>query len=222
MKKHRRIIFLVSLLLFVIICCLEIFNKDFLLDIDNAVYNFIIASRNSFSDSFYKIFTNLAGVVFLVMVSLVIILFFIIYKRGKYALIIISNLGYTIILNLILKYTFVQERPDVVHLVVENGYSFPSAHAMAAMAFYGFLIYLVWKLDLSKRLSWLLTIVLSEIIFIVSYSRIYLGVHYFSDVLAGLLIALAMNMLFITFYADKHIWKKKRSWNFLKRRSKNK
>lgn len=217
MKKERKIIFFVCLTIFIIICGLEIFNKSFLLDIDNAVYNFIMETRNPFSDSFYKIFTNFAGVIFLIMLSLIIILFCLLYRKEKYAFIIISNLAYTVIINLFLKYTFVQKRPDVLQLVTENGYSFPSAHAMAAMAFYGFLIYLVWKLDLEKRTSWLLTIILGEIIFVVSYSRIYLGVHYFSDVLAGLMIACALNMLFITFYADKHIWKKKRSWSFLKK-----
>ena len=67
---------------------------------------------------------------------------------------------------------------------------------MASMAFYGFLIYLIYKNIKNKYLKWSLIIFLGTLIVAIGASRIYLGVHYTSDVLAGFLISIAYLILY--------------------------
>ena len=84
-----------------------------------------------------------------------------------------------------LKLVFSRARPDDPVYEAARGFSFPSGHAMSAMTFYGLLIYLVWRNVESITVRWLSTILLSTFIFLIGFSRIYLRVHYASDVLAG-------------------------------------
>jgi Membrane-associated phospholipid phosphatase len=95
------------------------------------------------------------------------------------------------LLNMLLKAIFQRERPDIQRIVQASGYSFPSGHSMAAFTLYGITIYFLWK---HARSDWLrVTIVTVGIIMIlmIGISRIYLGVHYPSDVVGGYAIAAA-------------------------------
>lgn len=93
-------------------------------------------------------------------------------------------------------------RPDFPHLVFEQGYSFPSGHAMVSTAFYGFIVYLLYRYwhtarDSGARVGKIVAIVLLCLIPpVVMFTRVYLGVHYASDVCAGLLFAIAWLTLF--------------------------
>ncbi|MDD4666184.1 MAG: phosphatase PAP2 family protein [Clostridia bacterium] len=89
------------------------------------------------------------------------------------------------ILNNILKIFFHRQRPMLEHLVPVAGLSFPSGHAMISYAFYGLVIYLVWINTENKYLKSAVAVLLSLLILLIGISRIYLGVHYPSDVLAG-------------------------------------
>ena len=99
-------------------------------------------------------------------------------------------------LNLLLKNIVQRPRPNEFRLIDETGYSFPSGHSMVSMAFYGFLIYLIYKFVKSKRLKWILIIILSALIITIGISRIYLGVHYTSDVLAGFTISVSYLVIY--------------------------
>jgi len=92
------------------------------------------------------------------------------------------------ILNEVAKDLFERERPTIHQLAEESGYSFPSGHAMASICLYGALAYLVW--GLTRRLGWRWTafIAAALLILIIGGSRIYLGVHYPSDILGGYLL----------------------------------
>lgn len=84
-------------------------------------------------------------------------------------------------LNTVLKFEFGRPRPNVFPpLVVEHSYSFPSGHAVAAMALYGMLAVILWR---QRHRSW--AVLLGAWILVVGLSRVYLGVHYPSDVLGG-------------------------------------
>lgn len=90
------------------------------------------------------------------------------------------------ILNRILKHLVQRPRPEeVLHLILQGGYSFPSGHSASSFAFYAMLIYLINAHVENKRAATALTAVLSVIILLIGTSRIYLGVHYPTDVLGG-------------------------------------
>lgn len=193
LNNKRWIIFSILIVTFIIIV-INLFNNN-LLGIDNFVYNKIQIFNSNKMTTFFKIYTEISGSIFLVVLC---ILLFLLLKNKKYGVLIIINLVTTVIINQILKNIFLRQRPLDLMLIQESGYSFPSGHSMASMSFYGFLIFLVWQTKINKKYKWLLTIMFSMIIILVGISRVYLGVHYFSDVLAGFCISLAYLIIFIT------------------------
>ena len=100
-------------------------------------------------------------------------------------------------LNIILKNVFVRQRPNELRLIEETGYSFPSGHAMASTAVYGLLLYIVFREVKNKKIRNIACILQAILIFIIDMSRIYVGVHYASDVIAGTCLSIAYLILFI-------------------------
>lgn len=107
-------------------------------------------------------------------------------KHNWEALVLAISLAGGGLLNYILKNIFHRARPDIPHLVKVSGYSFPSGHAMVSATFYGMLGYLIWvNLRKSNKPSWHIIVLTVMFIIAIGISRIYLGVHFPSDVLAG-------------------------------------
>ena len=129
-----------------------------------------------------KIITNLGSAYFLITVTILSIIFL---KNKKISILIVANLVISTGLNMLLKNIVQRPRPEGYRLIEESGYSFPSGHSMVSVAFYGFIVYLIWKKVKNKRLKYLLCTLLSILAVTIGFSRIYLGVHYASDVLAG-------------------------------------
>lgn len=89
-------------------------------------------------------------------------------------------------LNGALKFSFQRARPDIEHLIEVGGYSFPSGHAMVSMAAYGIMGYLIIQYMTRKgRSTWYVGVLVGLLIFLIGISRVYLHVHYPSDILAG-------------------------------------
>ncbi|MDX6438300.1 MAG: hypothetical protein QOF45_883 [Gaiellaceae bacterium] len=93
-------------------------------------------------------------------------------------------LGGCELLNLILKLSFHRARPEFAFVHLDT-YSFPSGHAMISTAAYGALAYLAWSRLGSRRGRVLLVSGTAVLVALICFSRLYLGVHYLSDVLAG-------------------------------------
>ena len=106
------------------------------------------------------------------------------------------NLACVVALNALLKVIVQRPRPEGFRLIEESGYSFPSGHSMVAMAFFGLLIWMIWRYHRrdAMRVVWCVTFGL--VIAMVGISRIYLGVHYASDVIAGFCVSL----MWLAFY----------------------
>lgn len=199
MKKFRIIIVCLCLLLFSVI--LFSVCKYGVLDIDNNVYNFI--SKNIMNDtlsSILKCVTHLGGVAFIVLLG---VLCFMFCKKNRW-FITFDLVGCTVI-NQTIKHIVRRPRPNVLRLVEESGYSFPSGHSMISVAFYGLVIYLVYKNVNNKYLKWTLITLLSLLILTIGFSRIYVGVHYFTDVVGGFFLALAYLIVYIYIYNEKVI-----------------
>ncbi len=142
-----------------------------------------------------KIITSFGGMIGLISMA---ILLLTIIKDRKMGICIVLNLGIAAILNFLLKNILQRPRPTEYRLINESGYSFPSGHSMVSMAFYGFLIYLIYSNIKNRKIKWLLISILSILIIMIGISRIYLGVHYTSDVLAGFLVAIFYLTLYIS------------------------
>ena len=84
-------------------------------------------------------------------------------------------------------------------LIDEYGYSFPSGHAMVSMAFYGLFIYILFHVKINKYFKYILSFIIFIMIMLVGISRIYLHVHYFSDVIAGFAVSVIYLIVFTRF-----------------------
>ena len=91
---------------------------------------------------------------------------------------------------LLLKQLFRRKRPLSPLLKVAKGLSFPSGHAIMAVTFYGLMIYILQHTITIDWLRWLMTILCVALILLIGFSRVYLRVHYASDVAAGFIIGL--------------------------------
>ena len=150
---------------------------------------------SDFATPIAKFITNFGGAIFLIIATIIL---FILIKNKKIGLSIISNLAIVTLLNQLLKNILQRPRPTEFRIIEETGFSFPSGHSMASMAFYGYLIYLIYKYVKNKYLKWTLIILLGILIFTIGISRIYLGVHYTSDVLGGFLISISYLIIYIS------------------------
>ena len=118
-------------------------------------------------------------------------------RNKKVAAVVVLNLVLVVALNFLLKNIIQRPRPVGYRLISESGYSFPSGHSMLSMAMYGMAIYLIYRYVGQVSLKWLGVIGLGLLIVLIGASRVYLGVHYASDVLAGFLITLAYLVIYL-------------------------
>ncbi|MFC0273538.1 phosphatase PAP2 family protein [Metabacillus herbersteinensis] len=129
--------------------------------------------------------TFLGGTPWLSSVVIVVAIGLWMQKNPLYGTFIVFASGIGGLVNKFLKWLFQRERPDHLSLIVEHGYSFPSGHSMGSMIFYGTLVIVAVKVINKKAINWFFAIGSGLLIASIGISRIYLGVHYPSDVLAG-------------------------------------
>ena len=186
-KNFKWIILFICLIGFVALAE-DVFHKEIM---KGDIIGYKIISTfliSDFTTPIAKFITNFGGAIFLIILTITL---FILIKNKKIGLSIILNLIVITELNQILKYILQRPRPTEYRLIEETGFSFPSGHSMVSMAFYGYLIYLIYKYVKNKDLKWISIVLLSILICSIGISRIYLGVHYTSDVLGGFLISLS-------------------------------
>ncbi len=164
---------------------------------DAAISVAVASLRSPLMTNILTVLTYLASPAALVFFSLLLILMI---REQKYWTPILANLSISVFLNLGLKDVFMRVRPtEISQLVVETNFSFPSGHAMAAMCFYGFIIYLIARSPRLARFRRPLSSALGALIALIGFSRVYLGVHYTGDVLAGYAIGAAYLITFTSF-----------------------
>lgn len=173
----------------------DVFNKE-IMNGDIVGYKLVSTFLISdFATPIAKFITNFGGAIILIVLALMLFIFI---KNKKIGVSIISNLAIITLLNQLLKRIVQRPRPTEFRIVEESGYSFPSGHSMVSMAFYGYLIYLIYKYVKNKYLKWISIILLSILICSIGISRIYLGVHYTSDVLGGFFISISYLIIYIS------------------------
>jgi len=158
---------------------------------DESVYSWIM---NTFSSNFTEVFiafTNIWGTYWIIILTLILTSIFA-FKKGYriYAILTLSTPIIIYLLNTIIKNIIQRPRPDIIRLISETWYSFPSWHTMHAVALYWLIILLSFYFIKNRSLKRTLTIISLLIMLWVATSRIYLWVHYFSDILWWVLLSL--------------------------------
>lgn len=202
-KKIRWLILSICLILFITILLSVILKNQ--LYIDKYGYNIISKLISNNMTNIIKIITNIGGTITIIIITIISLL---IFRKKKINICIILNLlGIVIINNLLLKNIIGRDRPNGINIITETGKSFPSGHSAVSIVVYGYLIYLIYNFIKNKYFKYTLITILSLIILIVGITRIYLGVHYTSDVLGGYLIGISYLLIF-TYFTDKYIKEK--------------
>lgn len=179
---------------------------------DESVTEYVLSFRNDTLTSYFKFCTEMGDRYAYMVITLVLAAYYYIKRRSwkfiaQTAIVLIlatlSNVGLKKVIN--------RSRPELDHLVSVNTLSYPSGHSMSAMAFYGFLIYLCIRHKMSQPLRTVVIALLVFIILSIGVSRIYLGVHFPSDVAAGFVGGLLWVAFCAVTFNVFELWRRRRN-----------
>ena len=156
-----------------------------LLDVDHTIYSFVLKIQHQDLGRVMVFFTFLGNWQILLTLEVGVLVAFFAAGRRRDALITLLALISAEIATLVFKMFSARARPEGGYLVVRGLTSFPSGHALISLVFYGLLAYLVGHFFKSRLARLALGLGAAAIIFLVGLSRVYLGAHWFSDVLGG-------------------------------------
>lgn len=196
-KNNKPLIYtIIPLLIIITIITSKIISGKELF-IDKMAYNIIVEQlRNPTMTTIMKNITKLGDTSSMIVIALTFTLLFLFkWKRKNIAKLIPTSLLLITITNQILKAIFQRARPSGYRLIEITGFSFPSGHSVASMAFYGLLIYIIYHFVRNKALRNILIVTNIIIILLIGFSRIYLGVHYLSDVIVGYSVSIIYLLL---------------------------
>jgi len=180
-NKSLLIINIISLLIFILLAILVCYHKTE--SFDNNIYEFFSVFISPPLTNLALIISEIGNTTCIVMICLMII----IIPKTRWVIGIPASITVSIsaILNSILKNIFRRPRPDILRLVQETSFSFPSGHSMNNMALYSFIALSLLLYFKDKAIKYSICLAFFLYVLLVGLSRIYLGVHYASDVLAG-------------------------------------
>lgn len=140
---------------------------------------------------------------FLIPANLLLAVFFLLTKKSRYSIKVSAIALSSVLIMLGLKLLFNRHRPLIPLLEPAKGLSFPSGHAFMSVCFYGLLMIIIWKEEKPHPvLKWTLLLIVVALLLSIGFSRIYLRVHYFTDVLAGFCIG-SFWLLLSSFMIDR-------------------
>ncbi|MBR6528536.1 MAG: phosphatase PAP2 family protein [Firmicutes bacterium] len=164
--------------------------------IDLAVLEFMVSIRNDFLNMVVSFITHCGDTITIVALCAILV---ILPTRKKYGFPVTISALLGLAIYKPMKHVFLRARPDVMyHIVEQGGYSFPSGHTTSSIIVYGILLYLIRKHCKNETLKNILSAVCLVFIFCIGPSRLYVGVHWFTDVLAGAFIAMGVLNVVIT------------------------
>lgn len=193
----RKIIGIVLLIGFIIITLLLLTNN--VSTYDEFIYKYIYLLRSNICDIIFKTFTYLGNLIPVTIITMSLLVFL----RKKDRSILATSMIITLITNQIIKHIIRRPRPPLEErLITQGGYSYPSGHSMLAMCLYGVLIYFTFTKVKNNKIKFLLIGLFTTIILLIGISRIYVRVHYPSDVLAGFLLTMIILIITITIISN--------------------
>ena len=170
---------------------------------DRQIFSFLAANMISpATTEFMKAVTYFASATFLKIAYAAVITIYLFRKDWKRAVEIgIIGLG-GFLVNYLMKNSFHRPRPDNPLIDKLHNFSFPSGHATSAFIFYGLLAYIIWKIEIPRAYRIIAAFILISFALLIGFSRVYLRVHYPSDVMAGFCIGFAW-LVFTIFLFEK-------------------
>ena len=202
-NKVSFFVFSTSLFLIIMLSSLVIIYDE--LVIDKMVYSFLITNFScDVIDIFMINITKLGNTEFVMLFTSIMFLVMLIAldKKTISLSFVFSVMGIAFI-NQLLKFTVKRIRPNVNRLIEMGGYSFPSGHAMVSTVLYGLLSYIAYKFIKTKCLRNFIIFVNVLLILLIGISRIYLGVHYFRDIMVGWLVSVLFLIIVINYLEKK-------------------
>jgi undecaprenyl-diphosphatase len=171
------------------------------LNFDVTIISYIRGMESPLLTKLMTFFTEIGNGLSIVVITIIVMI--VLYKfldHRRELLFLAGVIMGSSLLNVLLKLLFQRERPTIDRLVEAIGYSFPSGHSMAAFSLYGALAFLIWK-HLNTVLGRVMVLIVSSLFIVtIGISRIYLGVHYPSDIIGGYLMSACWLTSSIWFY----------------------
>jgi len=167
----------------------DVLSNDALVHFDRAVFAVLQSVRTGWADSLMVAVTEVGSAAVALPVIVAVALLLVLRRCWRTLAYWLATMGFAQVLVWVLKLSIGRERPSAIYSGIEQ-FSFPSGHAASSIALYGFLAFLLGR-GQSARMKAGLSAAASSIIGLIAFSRIYLGAHWFSDVLASLSIGLA-------------------------------
>lgn len=189
-----------ALLLFVIIGYMVKFYPEMLVNFDQPIQTAIRGDLPEFLTLLFRAITHLIDIP--IIITWVLLVAFIFYRKQwkLESFLMLGNLTLTGLLIVTFKNIYQRPRPEILHLVEEKGFSFPSGHSLAVTIMVGTLIVIFSQRIKDKLWKRIVQVLLGFYLLSVLVSRVYLGVHYPSDVLASLCVGLGVLFIEFPFY----------------------
>ena len=175
---------IISLLAFIFIL-LEIFYNGFLIRLDPIVNSFMPSIKNNFLTNFSIAVSFIFDIKIVIIISLILSAYLWVRFSKKDSIFFIFTVGLNGGVLYILKELIQRARP-LNALVAEDSFAFPSAHVAAAIVFFGLLIYLISRKSELRSLKLISIFISVFMILLICFARLYLNVHWFSDILGGI------------------------------------
>jgi len=196
LKKNNIIFAITLILLFTILSFL--INSHITTNFEINFYKEITEHMSNILTLIMKIISYMGNTLIVILICIVLIL--IPKIRWKYGLVVSIGVITSTMFNNLLKVIFLRERPNVLQLINENSYSFPSGHSMINMTMYSLLAILLFKNIKNKTFKYLIPSLVMLIPIIIGVSRVYLGVHYITDVIGGWIFGLLVTVVVYQIY----------------------
>lgn len=187
-NRNYRLLYTVLSLLVSLLIAIRVLVSDSALYLDGLIISYLYSIRTEIGLILMKLVTFFGSKYFFILALVLLSIYFYRGRQKAYGLLMLNSIVSSYLINALLKIIFTRTRPLDYMAVREASYSFPSGHAMVSMSFYTTMTYII--LDKLKKPSyrpWLLAFNFL-LVFLIGFSRLYLGVHWPSDVAVGYLL----------------------------------
>ena len=205
---RKNLVIIICMLIFILFCMFIKENyMDVVTEIDTSIQTFF--NTKMINKSVTELMKNITILGDTISILFIFILTIVLFRNKIITIIMSLDLAFIGAFSMGMKLFFKRPRPIFSLIETPLSFSFPSGHTWFAVGFYGLIIYYIWRTNMNKLFKYLLTFIISMIIIFIGISRLYLGVHYFSDVIAGLFLGILTIIFFIGVYLN-YEWKWKK------------